>query len=244
MRRSRPILLDLFSGAGGAASGYHRAGFQVTGVDLHPQPRYPFRNFVQADAVEFPFDGFDAIHASPPCQAYSNAMKHLTKCKTCGELGNHPGHKHDHVFEPEYPMLLDVMLSRLKEVDVPWVVENVPGAPLPGGVQPGPDLFNDNGMILCGSMFGLRVQRHRIFQTSFPVYPPGGCDHSVVPMNPHNAGARRRWRSVLGYDVPIERTWREEMGVGWMNAREGREAIPPVYTEYIGRHMMAAVRVI
>ena len=229
-------LLDLFCCAGGAASGYHRAGFQVTGVDLHPQPRYPFRNFVQADAVKFPFKGFDAIHASPPCQAYSKAMKHLTKCKTCGELGNHPEHK-NHVFEPEYPMLLDVMLDRLKDVGVPWVVENVPGSDLPVA----PTLFGEQGLLLCGSMFGLRVQRHRLFQTSFDLSPPGYCDHTVEVMNPHNSGARKRWREILGPDVPIERSWRLEMGVGWMSPREGREAIPPVYTEYIGKHMMGLI---
>lgn len=261
-------LLDLFCCAGGASSGYHRAGFQVTGVDLHPQPRYPFRDFTQADAVEFPFDGFDAIHASPPCQAYSNAMKHLTKCKTCGELGNHPVHKHGfpsfsfHVFEPEYPMLLDVMLGRLKETAVPWVVENVPGSDLPVA----PTLFGEQGLLLCGSMFGLRVQRHRLFQTSFELGPPGYCVHdesTLDPeeyspelramlakqgfkakkevMNPHNSGARKEWREKLG-SLPIERTWRDEMGVGWMDSREGREAIPPVYTEYIGKHMMNVIR--
>jgi DNA (cytosine-5)-methyltransferase 1 len=210
-------LLDLFCGAGGAASGYHRAGFEVTGVDLYPQPRFPFKNFYRADAMEFPLDGFDAIHASPPCQAYSRAMKHLTS---------------------GYPMLIDAMLERLEHCKVPWVVENVPGSPLPEG----PTLFGDEGLVLCGSMFGLRIQRHRLFQTSFPLAPPALCDHSQECMNPHNSGARRKWRSILGDGVPIERTWRDEMGVGWMDSHEGRESIPPVYTEYIGRHIMEILR--
>jgi DNA (cytosine-5)-methyltransferase 1 len=233
-------LLDLFCGAGGAASGYHRAGFEVTGVDLHPQPRFPFKDFHQADAVEFHFDGFDVIHASPPCQAYSKAMKHLTS---------------------GYPMLIDTMLDRLKDSGVPWVLENVPGSPLPEA----PNLFGENGLLLCGSMFGLRIQRHRLFQTSFPIDPPGVCVHdenALDPdsdwgraaskyhsdfrvkkevMNPHNAGARKEWRKKLG-SRPIERTWRDEMGVGWMDSHEGRESIPPVYTEYIGRHIMEKIR--
>ena len=111
-------LLDLFCGAGGAAMGYHRAGFEVVGIDIAPQPNYPFE-FVQADAMEFPLDGFDAIHASPPCQAY-----------TALATGKHP-------------RLIEPMRERLASSGVPWVIENVVGAPLR---QP---------VLLCGSMFGL-----------------------------------------------------------------------------------------
>lgn len=221
-----PLLLDLFCGAGGAAMGYSRAGFDVIGVDLHPQPNYPWPyRFIQADAMkilesgmigELDIRAFDAIHASPPCQAYSRAMKHLAE---------------------GYPELIAPTLAALKELGVPWVVENVMGAPIPEW----PTLFGDEGLLLCGSMFGLQVQRHRLFQTSFPIGRPSYCDHSVKVMNPHNAGARREWRIILGKGVPIERTWREEMGVGWMNSAEGREAIPPVYTEYIGRTFLGRV---
>jgi DNA (cytosine-5)-methyltransferase 1 len=208
-----PVLLDLFSGAGGAATGYYRAGFEVVGVDIEPQPRFPkFCRFIQADAMEIlngPLDEYDAVHASPPCQAYSDAMKH---------------------FATGYPELIEPVLSRLQQVDIPWVVENVPGSPL----ITGDTLFGDHGLLLCGSMFGLRVQRHRLFQTSVSVDPPRKCDHSQVVMNPHNSQARRKWRDILGDGVAIERTWREEMQVGWMNGPEGREAIPPVYTQHIG----------
>src|SRR5258707_15825847 len=96
----KPKLLDLFCGAGGCAVGYHRAGFEVTGVDINPQPRFPFR-FIQADAMTFPLEGYDVIHASPPCQGYSKAMKHFTK--------------------KDYPKLIVEMRWRLKESGAEWV---------------------------------------------------------------------------------------------------------------------------
>jgi DNA (cytosine-5)-methyltransferase 1 len=208
-----PVLLDLFSGAGGSAVGYYRAGFNVIGVDIEPQPNFPpFCQFIQADAMkilEGPLDQYDAIHASPPCQAYSNALKHMAS---------------------GYPELIAPVLERLQEIDIPWVVENVPGSPL----ITGDTLFGDHGVLLCGSMFGLRVQRHRLFQTSFPVMPPRYCDHSQVPMNPHNSASRKLWREKLSEDEFIERSWVDEMGLYWMGLREGREAIPPVYTQHIG----------
>ena len=222
---TRPRLLDLFCGAGGAAMGYHRAGFDVVGVDINPQPRYPFE-FRQGDALEMlrsinAFGGghggaahFDAIHASPPCQDYSRAMRHLSG---------------------DYPRLIEPVRELLKAIRLPYVIENVPGSPLP--VQP--DLFGAAGIELCGSMFGLRVQRHRLFESSAPLTVRRGCDHSQRPMNPHNKESRAWWVAYLGQGRSgIERTWRAEMGVGWMNADEGREAIPPAYTEYIGRQLL------
>src|SRR6185312_9017301 len=107
----RPRLLDLFCGAGGASAGYFRAGFDVVGVDLAPQPHYMFR-FHRADAVTFPLDGFDAVHASPPCQAYSG----MTNCR--------PG------LAADYPELIDVIRERLKAWGSPWVIENVAGSGL------------------------------------------------------------------------------------------------------------------
>lgn len=220
-------LLDLFAGAGGAALGYYRAGFEVTGVDINPQPRFPeFMTFIQADAMEILaggshaavcIDDFDAVHGSPPCQSYSSAMKH---------------------FASGYPELIEPVREVFSTLDIPWVIENVPGAPLPERTT----LFGEEGLLLCGSMFGLRVQRHRLFQTSFRIDPPRLCDHSRKVMNPHNAGARKIWREILGEDAFIERTWRDEMGVSWMNGGEGREAIPPVYTHHIGFHMKNALR--
>src|SRR5215467_701837 len=138
---TRPRLLDLFCGAGGAAMGYHRAGFDVVGVDIKPQPRYPF-TFIQADAMTFPLEGFDAIHASPPCQAYIRS-------------GMYDKSRH--------PDLLPPVRCQLERSDVPWVIENVPGAPMRVDLK------------LCGCMFGLGVARQRWFETSwhaFDLRPP------------------------------------------------------------------------
>src|SRR3990167_5832997 len=175
-------LLDLFCGAGGAAMGYHRAGFDVVGVDINPQPRYPFE-FHQADALTFPLDGFDAIHASPPCQAYT-AMRRLGK-----NAGSNA------------PELVDPIRSRLVGSGVPWVMENVVGSPLL------------NPLMLCGSSFGLGVQRHRLFEGSHLVFglPCRHGEASPVPVwgdgRPSRREARRQrtWRPIAVYgDHPQE----------------------------------------
>jgi DNA (cytosine-5)-methyltransferase 1 len=189
---TRPRLLDLFSGAGGCSTGYHRAGFEVVGVDSRPQPRYPF-TFVQADALTFPLAGFDAIHASPPCQDYSRAMRGLVR-------------------EGRYPRLINAMRDRLEGSGGPWIIETVPGAPLP--VQT--DLFGAHGIELCGTMFGLKVQRHRLFEASFPLAAPRGCNHSTEIINPYKNASRQRFRAVHGVD-PRRGAWQAAMGVPWMS---------------------------
>ena len=188
---SRPRLLDLFCGAGGAAMGYHRAGFDVVGVDINPQPHYPFE-FHQEDALTYPFDGFDAIHASPPCQAYST----MSACR--------PG------LASEYPELIETMRDVLFHSNLPWVMENVVGAPLAGA----DDLFGNYGMTLCGRMFGLMLYRHRRFETSFSVRQ---LDHPPHRIPASKAG---HWRpntiiSVSGNCSPIEEA-RRAMGIDWM----------------------------
>ncbi len=193
--------------------GYYQAGFDVTGVDLNPMPNYPFEVH-EADALTFPLDGFDAIHASPPCQDYSAAMRHLAA--------------------PQ-PRLIDPIRERLEGAGVPWVIENVVGSDLPEQ----DDLFGRKGLMLCGSMFGLPVWRHRLFETSIPVSPPRGCDHSRPAMNPHNQLGRDRIYSEFGRQDPNP-IWNSAMGVGWMGKYDGREAIPPAYTAYIGRWLFAA----
>lgn len=209
---TRPRLLDLFCGAGGAAMGYHRAGFDVVGVDIKPQPRYPFE-FVQADAMEFPLEGFDAIHASPVCYAWS-------KMRDC-----RPGLKDDQ------PDLITPLRPLLRATGVPYVIENVPGAPL------------NNPIRICGTGLGMKVQRHREFECSFPAWGVT-CAHGQNAWNPaykHATGRKRRRVPVIGeWRVPLA-LQQEAMGIDWMTLEELTEAIPPAYTEYIGHQLLAAL---
>jgi DNA (cytosine-5)-methyltransferase 1 len=207
----KPRLLDLFCGAGGAAMGYHRAGFEVVGVDIKPQPHYPFE-FHQADALTFPLDGFDAIHASPPCQAYS-VTRSLRK--------------------RVHPDLVDPTRERLIAAGIPWVMENVKGAPL------------RNALVLCGTMFdGLRVYRHRLFEAEPPIYfPPLACNHSFVM--PASKGEYHRldeqaFITAVGHNFQAS-SGRVAMGIDWMTRDELSQAIPPAYTEWIGRQLIAAL---
>jgi DNA (cytosine-5)-methyltransferase 1 len=229
----RPRLLDLFCGAGGCSVGYHRAGFDVVGVDIEPQPNYPYP-FIQGDALDvlrrllagegveasdgrvYYLSDFVGIHASPPCQDYSRAMRHLAN--------------------PQ-PRLLHPVRDMLEATGLPWVIENVEGAPIPHS----PTLDGRYGVLICGSALGLRIRRHRLFESSFWIPSPGGCDHRSAAMNPHNQRGRDRITAEFG-GGDQERPWREAMGVEWMGRYEAREAIPPVYTEHIGGYLMAAVR--
>jgi DNA (cytosine-5)-methyltransferase 1 len=204
-------LLDLFCGAGGAAVGYHRAGFEVVGVDIKPQPHYPFE-FHQADAMAYPLDGFDVIHASPPCQHYS-ACRTMNSCQG-----------------KSYPDLIDGTRKRLIETEKPYVIENVEGAPL------------KNYMILCGSMFkGLRVYRHRLFECNpVCVFPPATCSHRYG-LQKHFAGYHTlkgdNFITCVGHNFKAA-DGRIAMGIDWMTRDELSQAIPPAYTEWIGRQLM------
>lgn len=206
----RPRLLDLFCCAGGAGMGYAKAGFEVVGVDLHPQPRYPFE-FHQADAMTFDLSGFDAIHASPPCQAYT-------------VLGGREDLSH-------YPDLVDAVRERLQASGVPWIIENVPGAPLRDPIT------------LCGAMFGLRSYRHRLFESSVQLVAPPHPKHKIR-VNRRGENRREHWDrggfiTITG-DVGVY-CGPEAMGVDWMSGNELSQAIPPAYTEYLGRQLMAAL---
>lgn len=222
---TRLRLLDLFCGAGGAAMGYSRAGFDVVGVDHKPQPRYPFE-FHQADALTYPLDGFDVIHASPPCQAYS-IMRNLPWLKG-----------------REYWDSIPPTRERLLESGLPWVMENVKGAPL-------------DGIFLCGTMFGLRQPdggpeyRHRLFEASFFMLAPGHPKHfeTVVP-GPYLKDRQNRmsgivatgWRSS-GIDraghANKPRGRGQAMGIDWMDRQGLSQAIPPAFTEWIGLQLIA-----
>lgn len=189
--------------------GYHRAGFtDITGIDIKPQPRYPFR-FIQADALEYLacfWPQYDVIHASPPCQDYMQS----------GMMAR-----------GRHPRLVEQTRIGLQAIGKPFVLENVPGAPL----RP--------SFVLCGSMFGLGVRRHRHFETrDCFALTPATCDHSrpITGVFGHPHGARGAWKGQLPSNAE---TWSRAMGIDWMQPKELAQAIPPAYTEFIGRQLLA-----
>ena len=213
----RPRLLDLFCGAGGAAMGYHRAGFDVVGVDNRPQPRYPFE-FVQADvmAMMFALDGFDAIHASPPCQDHS----------TTRDFGGLHG----------TGWMLAATRELLAATGLPWVIENVKTAPMARQS----DLFGANGVQLCGCMFpelrGLLYEA-RLFETSFPVSQPPHRFHQWRQTKMGRPPVPGECMQITGHfsDVP---EGRRRMGLPGLTQTELAQAIPPRYTEHIGAMLL------
>jgi DNA (cytosine-5)-methyltransferase 1 len=214
----RPRLLDLFCGAGGCSVGYERAGFDVVGVDIKPQPNYPFE-FHQADALTFPLDGFDAIHASPPCQAHSSIAKQ--------QRTRRPG-------AYEHPDLVDETRRLLQATGLPYVIENVLSAPL------------RNHIMLCGSSFGLNVRRHRLFECSFPVMAPSCAHHWQQPRFRSLDKRHNGLATVVGVHGHINYAGEAElrsaaMGIDWMAQDELAQAIPPAYTEHIGGYLMAEI---
>jgi DNA (cytosine-5)-methyltransferase 1 len=227
----RPRLLDLFCGAGGAAVGYHRAGFEVVGIDIEPQPNYPFE-FWRGDAlkvVEIMVDGgglqsaiydrdWAAIHASPPCQAFSGSQV---------------------IRGREHPDLITPLRPLLEETGLSWVIENVEGAPLR------PDYR------LCGTMFNLGIpsrgylKRHRIFETSFE--PPDlslQCQHpyGLRSIGVYGHTGSKATGNTSGNHGWLVADWREAMGIDWMTRDELAQAIPPAYTEHIGLHLMEELK--
>ena len=210
-------LLDLFCGAGGAAMGYSRAGFEVVGVDINPQPHYPFE-FHQADALTFPLDGFDAIHASPPCQAYT--------------VANNIHGRDDH------PDLLPATRQRLVASGVQWIIENVPGAPMENYVT----------LCGLALGLGVKRHRQfeTSFMIWNPPPCPHGHPGDWVSVFGHTVlerghvvgkakgGGNTIKRRHLGTD-----RGREAMGIDWMTRDELSEAIPPAMTEFIGRQLVA-----
>jgi DNA (cytosine-5)-methyltransferase 1 len=217
---TKPRLLDLFCCAGGAGMGYYRAGFEVVGVDLDNQPNYPFE-FIQADALTLDPDflaTFDVVHASPPCQSYSDLAKR-----------NGNGDK--------WPRLVEPVRELLKSLDVPYIIENVEGAPL------------QDAVVLCGTMFkGLRVIRHRLFESNLELSIPAHGKHPLV----FTHDKRKGHYGKLDQDVSFVQVTgggncsianaRDAMGIDWMTKGEINEAIPPAYTEYLGRQVMEYIK--
>lgn len=216
---TRPRLLDLFSGAGGAARGYQRAGFYVVGVDHKDQPRYAGDEFHQADALEYCAEHgreFDAIHASPPCQLYSSG-------RFCRGESKKP-----------LPDLAGATSRLLKEVGKPYVIENVPRAPI------------ENGLMLCGMMFGLTVFRHRKFELSFFILNPFHIQHGKERLGKNGFvgvyGSGESWKNgLIPKDHRRKAAWENAMRIDWMLKYELREAVPPAYTEWIGERLMEAL---
>jgi DNA (cytosine-5)-methyltransferase 1 len=231
---SRPKLLDLFCGAGGAGMGYYRAGFDVVGIDIAPQPHYPFE-FVQGDALYYVAscgNMFDAIHASPPCQIHSQVTPNKSK----------------HVD------LIPSTREALERSGKSYVIENVYGA-LKAMRSP---------IMLCGSQFGLKVYRHRLFESNVMLFMPGHVPHHDNTPRAGQGLSDKGFISIAsggnGVDVGKAAKWvnadgvmgvhghfggadyaRFAMGIDWMNARELAQAIPPAYTEYIGRQLIGVI---
>jgi DNA (cytosine-5)-methyltransferase 1 len=221
---TRPRLLDLCCCAGGCSVGYHRAGFDVVGVDHAPQPDYPFE-FHRADALRYPLAGFDAYAASPPCKVHTALRATATK----------PA-----LFDA-HTDLIGPIRDRLAATGRPYVIENVVGAPL---VDPAR---------YCGSSFGLAVRRHRLFETNWRLVAPP-CDHAAQPVvlgvfgtggadvgwavrvggRRTHRGPGRGGRKVAGADAAAA------LGIDWTtDQRRLSQAVPPAYTEHIGRQLLA-----
>lgn len=217
---SKPRILDVFCGAGGASVGYHRAGFEVVGVDIAPQKNYPFE-FVQADALEYLDEllwvtppTFDAVHASPPCQGYHS-------------LGGGP-------------QLIAPVRELLEQASLPYVIENIPDA----------KWAMEDPVMICGTMFDpiLGVRRHRLFETNWGLEPPvWPCRHMLSSprfrVYEHGRWHLRRFAAVYGHGGgKANAEGPEAMGIDWMTRAELVEAIPPAYTELIGTQLLAHVR--
>jgi len=212
----KPRLLDLFCCAGGAGVGYSQAGFEVVGVDIKPQRNYPLQ-FIQADALQLDpkfVASFDAIHASPPCQAYSDLAKRNRNAD-------------------DWPRLIEPVREMLLRSGLPYVIENVDGAPLL------------NPVVLCGTMFPeLRVLRHRLFEANFAILAPPHSKHPLVhtfDRRKSHFGKTNEWKDyvqVTGGGNCTLAAAREAMGIDWMTKTEINESIPPAYTRLIGKQLL------
>lgn len=220
---ARPRILDLYSCAGGAGVGYHRAGFDVVGVDIDPQPNYPFE-FHQADAIEYALEHghrFDAAHASPPCQGYCGPTRGTNAGRNTATGRTHPD-------------LIAPTRDSLLSLGIPFVIENVAGAPI------------SKDLMLCGEMFKLGVLRHRWFELG----------HWSTDQPPHlkHRGRVRGWRHGQWFDGPYVADYgkgggkatitemQDAKNMHWTNVHhELTEAIPPAYTTWIGTRLHAAL---
>jgi DNA (cytosine-5)-methyltransferase 1 len=200
-------VLDTFCKAGGAGYGYHLAGHEVVGVDIEPQPNYPFE-FHQADALVFIKEHgheFDMIHASPPCQGYAKTQR---------------------LNDRSHPLLIDTVRGLFEASGRRWVIENVEGA----------RAHMRSPVRLCGASFGLRTYRHRLFETSWALEEPPHPEHTAKTTKMGRPTKEGEFMHVVG-NFPNLALGRAAMGIPWMSRRELAEAIPPAYTEWIGNRL-------
>jgi DNA (cytosine-5)-methyltransferase 1 len=212
----KPRLLDLFCCAGGASAGYSSAGFDVTGVDIQEQPNYPFP-FIRADALTLSpgfIASFDAVHASPPCQSYSDLARRNNNAD-------------------KWPRLIEPVRKLLVRSGVPYIIENVDGAPLV------------NAALLCGTMFSqLRVLRHRLFEANFLILTPSHRKHPKVhtfDRRKSHFGKTDEWKDfvqVTGGGNCTLAAARDAMGIQWMTKREINESVPPAYSHFVGGQLI------
>jgi DNA (cytosine-5)-methyltransferase 1 len=203
----RPVALDLFCCQGGASHGLDAAGFQVVGIDIKPQPNYPFP-FIRADAITTLPSGFDFIWASPPCQAHTLAQR---------------------IQGRDHPDLIEPTRAMLRASGIPYVIENVVGAPL------------QDPIMLCGAMFNLLTYRHRLFECSFSVEPPHHPDHDAPIRKMGRPVLDGEMMHIVGNFSGVQRA-RDIMGTQWMNRDGLREAIPPAFAKFIGEAALSAIR--
>lgn len=203
----RPVALDLYCCQGGASYGLDAAGFQVVGIDIVPQPNYPFP-FIRADAITTLPAGFDFVWASPPCQAHTLAQR---------------------IQGRDHPDLIEPTRAMLRASGIPYVIENVVGAPL------------DNPIMLCGSMFGLQTYRHRLFECSFAIDPPHHPDHTAPIRKMGRPVREGEMMHIVGNFSGVQKA-RDIMGAQWMNRDGLREAIPPAFAKYIGQAALSQIQ--
>ena len=211
-------LLDLYCGAGGAAMGYFRAGFtEIVGIDICPQPRYPFR-FIQADALTLPVDTsyFDAIHASPPCQGYSEGARRYPERMA------------------KQPKLIAPTRELLAATGKPYIIENVMGA----------REHMQGAFVLHGGMFNLAVVRRRLFESNVfmlvPRQPPPSFAVGVYGGRPDGRILNSRYPRIRAAKGLLEA--QAAMGMDWADWHGTKEAIPPAYTEWIGTRLIEAIK--
>ena len=205
-------LLDLYCGGGGASYGYELAGWDVVGVDISPQPKYR-GEFIQADAIEYVkahYNEFDAIHASPPCQAYSMASMQFR------QTGK------------EYVDLIEPTRRELIKTGLPYVIENVPGSPL---IEP---------IELCGAMFGMATYRHRLFESNIKLEAPPHPEHTAPNAKMGRPVKNGEFIQYVGHFSGVKLV-QNMTGLKWLGQKELAQSIPPQYTEYIGKQLLAYV---